>query len=317
MRTSSSNWSDPLSTYIGALGEVEILSPEEEHRLIRKYRDEKCLESRDRVIKGSLRYVVHRVRDKCQLSKGQATSGGTADNWASFAGARMSRVVLSDLIADATAALFRALDLFDPDKAGGGRFVLYARWYVDEAIRRTLSRQRSMAGTVHECKSEHNAAQKIEKLKHELTGVIADDVEIVMAKTSLGRGVVTRVLNRQFNVTYAEKVANMSRADAGDVHEASRWDLHAATAGEPPRQVETAEEDERARTLSALISMLPPARALSLRLYFGIGGVTYTSQEIAELQGMTHQAINQLLTAGLSDVRNISVSIGLDLRSLQ
>lgn len=50
--------------------------------------------------------------------KGQATSGGTADNWASFAGARMSRVVLySDLIADAT-RLFRALDLFDPDKAG-------------------------------------------------------------------------------------------------------------------------------------------------------------------------------------------------------
>lgn len=151
---------------------------------------------------------------------------------------------------------------------------------------------------MHECKSEHNAAQKIEKLKHELTGVIADDVEIVMAKTSLGRGVVTRVLNRQFNVTYAEKVANMSRADAGDVHEASRWDLHTATAGEPPRQVETAEEDEQARTLSALISMLAPPRA-GRSAITGIVAALSTSR-IADGQALITSSDQSTAYGGLS-----------------
>lgn len=307
--------------YLSDVSELEILDVATERELIRKYQEEGCVESRDRVVKGAMRYAVHRVRQKCG-----GAAGGKGGSHA------FTRDEELEAIADATLALFNAIDSFNPERAGDSKFILYARWHIDESIRRTFSVRHAVAGTPRENKMIYSASRRIRAMADELTGDIEHDVALIVDKTKISRRVATMLLRQGVgrdsgHVFPRADLENCTSTDGEYTQTRSIGDA-VVQAGQPLaaaemfeslilRTPDTANMDaERHNVLASLIAMLPPQRALVLRLYYGVDSPQFAVPEIADLLDKTHQRITQLLTAALSELRNNCVSMRLDLRSL-
>ena len=102
-----------IQLYLREIGQVELLSPEEEGELAKRVRagDEAA---RQRMIRANLRLVVHIAGEYAQLG-----------------------LPLLDLVSEGNIGLMKAVDRFDPDK--GTKFSTYAAWWIKQCIRRALS----------------------------------------------------------------------------------------------------------------------------------------------------------------------------------
>ncbi len=104
-----------MDIYLREIGQVELLSPDEEVALAKRVRAGDA-EARDRLIRANLRLVVAIAKEYAKIG-----------------------LPLLDLISEGNIGLMTAAERFDPDK--GAKFSTYAAWWIKQRIRRALRDQ--------------------------------------------------------------------------------------------------------------------------------------------------------------------------------
>jgi RNA polymerase primary sigma factor len=104
-----------LNSYLRNVGQVRLLTPNDEVELGRKVQNGDAA-ARERMIHANLRLVVTIAQDYVNLG-----------------------LPLSDLISEGNIGLMEAVGRFDPGK--GSRFSTYASWWINRAIQRALVNQ--------------------------------------------------------------------------------------------------------------------------------------------------------------------------------
>jgi RNA polymerase primary sigma factor len=107
--------SDTLHLYLREIGQVKLLTPEEEITLARRIK-KGDKNAREEMIKANLRLVVKIARDYENLG-----------------------LPLLDLINEGNIGLMKGVERFDPTK--GAKLSTYASWWIKQAIKRALANQ--------------------------------------------------------------------------------------------------------------------------------------------------------------------------------
>src|SRR5207237_1942204 len=107
--------SDTLELYLREIGQVKLLTREEEIALAKRVK-QGDQQAREQMIKANLRLVVKIARD--------------------YAGQGLP---LLDLINEGNIGLMKGVERFDPTK--GAKLSTYASWWIKQAIKRALSNQ--------------------------------------------------------------------------------------------------------------------------------------------------------------------------------
>jgi RNA polymerase sigma-32 factor len=115
---------DPSSrhNYLTVINRYPALSREEELELARRWREQKDVAARDRIVKGNLRHVVAICRRYIPY-----------------------RTTLDELVAEGSFGLVHALSKFEPER--GLRFVTYAAYWIRAYVLTHLLRCRSVIDT--------------------------------------------------------------------------------------------------------------------------------------------------------------------------
>src|SRR4051812_26091243 len=106
---------DPIRIYMREIGQVALLTPDEEIKLARRIKRGDAA-AREHMIKANLRLVVKIARDY--------------ENYG---------LPLLDLISEGNIGLMKAVERFDPNK--GAKLSTYASWWIKQAIKRALADQ--------------------------------------------------------------------------------------------------------------------------------------------------------------------------------
>jgi RNA polymerase primary sigma factor len=104
-----------LNKYLREIGQIPLLTPEQEVELARKIRKGDA-QARERMINANLRLVVTIARDYVNFG-----------------------LPLLDLISEGNIGLTKAVERFDPNK--GAKLSTYAMWWIKQAIKRALANQ--------------------------------------------------------------------------------------------------------------------------------------------------------------------------------
>lgn len=104
-----------MDIYLREIGQVELLSPDEEVALAKRVRAGDA-QARDRLIRANLRLVVAIAKEYAKIG-----------------------LPLLDLISEGNIGLMTAAERFDPAK--GAKFSTYAAWWIKQRIRRALRDQ--------------------------------------------------------------------------------------------------------------------------------------------------------------------------------
>src|ERR1041385_1990456 len=106
---------DPIRLYMREIGQVALLTPEEEVKLARRIKRGDAA-AREHMIKANLRLVVKIARDY--------------ENYG---------LPLLDLVSEGNIGLMKAVERFDPSK--GAKLSTYAAWWIKQSIKRGLADQ--------------------------------------------------------------------------------------------------------------------------------------------------------------------------------
>jgi RNA polymerase primary sigma factor len=106
---------DALQLYLREIGEVKLLTPDEEIALAKRIK-KGDKQAREQMIKANLRLVVKIARDYSGLG-----------------------LPLLDLINEGNIGLMKGVERFDPAK--GAKLSTYAAWWIKQAIKRALANQ--------------------------------------------------------------------------------------------------------------------------------------------------------------------------------
>ena len=137
------NLDDPVRMYLKEIGQVKLLSAEEEIELARKV-SEGDKKAKDKLTEANLRLVV-------SIAKKYSGRG----------------LHILDLIQEGNTGLIRAVDKFDYTK--GNKFSTYATWWIRQAITRAIADQaRTIRVPVHMVEVINKATRCNRKLVQEL-----------------------------------------------------------------------------------------------------------------------------------------------------
>ena len=104
-----------IKIYLREIGEIELLTPEEEVKLAKKIKRGNE-EAKKKMIRANLRLVVKIAHDYSRYG-----------------------LPLLDLISEGNIGLIKAVERFDPKK--GGKLSTYAAWWIKQGIKRALANQ--------------------------------------------------------------------------------------------------------------------------------------------------------------------------------
>jgi RNA polymerase primary sigma factor len=200
---------------------------------------------------------------------------------------------LIDLIGEGNVGLFAAARHFDP--ARGVRFVSYAVWWIRQAIRSALIRQRHIvrlpADRVAELARINRAADALrqelarEPTFREIAATSAAPVELVRSARAYGARDVSLD-------TPMDSEGELTLLDRFELER--EWDPdHEATAAVLGDRVDEA------------LRLLPSREAEILRLHFGLDGErAHTLEAIGEQLGVTRERVRQLRNRALRRMRD-------------
>ncbi len=238
-----------LSDYLREISRIPRLSPEEEQALARRLLAGDA-EAEQRMIEANLRLV--------------------------FAIARRYRnrgLPLSDLIAEGTLGLLRAVRKFRPDK--GTRLSTYATWWIRQAVVRALANQaRTIRLPVH--------------------------VELLLERYRKERERLTRELGRPPSLDEVARALEIPTQQLAELKEI------------PPSGPLGALLQERQDPTGPLDD-LPERERTVIRLRFGLSGEgPLTLEAIGERLGLSRERVRQIEATGLKKLRALLAVRGVD-----
>jgi RNA polymerase primary sigma factor len=259
-----------IKLYLREIGEVKLLTPEEEVELaaLIKKGDK---QAREQMIKANLRLVVKIAHDY--------------ENYG---------LPLLDLISEGNIGLMKAVGRFDPAK--GGKLSTYAAWWIKQSIKRALANQsKTIRLPVHLVDKLARMRRLSVRLQEEF-GREPTDEELA---EEMGMSPARVAQMRSAGIRPASLDAPISDDDSNSYSEVIA-DENAST---PYEQL----EDETIRLMMRdLLKTLDVREAEILSFRFGLdGGSERTLEEVGEKFDVTRERIRQIQNIALRKMRRM------------
>ena len=259
-----------IKLYLREIGQVKLLTPQEEIDLAAKIKkgDKKA---REQMIKANLRLVVKIARDYEGIG-----------------------LPLLDLISEGNIGLMKAVERFDPAK--GGKLSTYGSWWIKQSIKRALANQsKTIRLPVHLVDKISKMRRTAMRLQEEL-GREPTDEEL---GEELGITASRVAQMRMAAVRPASLDAPIGDEDSNNFAEV----VQDESADTPYEQLE---EKTVTRMLQEMVKTLDPREATILRARFGLdGGPQKTLEEVGQKFGVTRERVRQIQNIALKKLRKM------------
>jgi len=259
---------DSLQLYLREIGQVKLLTPEEEIVLAKRIkRGDK--HAREHMIKANLRLVVKIARDYENLG-----------------------LPLLDLINEGNIGLMKGVERFDLKK--GAKLSTYASWWIKQAIKRALANQsKTIRLPVHVVDKVAHIRRAEMRLRETMDRDPTD--EEVASELGLDARRVRRY--RQ-----ASRAPVSLDAPLGDDENDRVSEVVADPNATLPSEQLTYESDNA--LVQEILATLPPREREILALRFGLAdGQERTLEEVGERFGVTRERIRQIQEEALKTIR--------------
>ena len=265
------NLDDPVRMYLKEIGQVPLLTPEEETELARKVStgDKRA---KQKLTEANLRLVV-------SIAKKYSGRG----------------LHILDLIQEGNTGLIRAVDKFDYTK--GNKFSTYATWWIRQAITRAIADQaRTIRVPVHMVEVINKATRCNRKLVQELGR--EPTVEEIAAELGLP---VEKII--EANRTAADTLS--LDTPVGDEEDTSIGSF--VEDERTPGPADATSNALLAEALKEILDTLTEREADVLRMRFGMyDGRTHTLEEVGQIFGVTRERIRQIENKAIRKLRHPS-----------
>ena len=262
---------DPVRMYLKEIGQVRLLSAEEEVELAKRVA-EGDQNAKNKLTEANLRLVV-------SIAKKYSGRG----------------LHILDLIQEGNTGLIRAVDKFDWTK--GNKFSTYATWWIRQAITRAIADQaRTIRVPVHMVEVINKATRCNRKLVQELGR--EPTVEEIAAELNLP---VEKII--EANRTAADTLS--LDTPVGDEEDTSIGSF--VEDERTPGPADATSNALLAEALKEILDTLTEREADVLRMRFGMyDGRTHTLQEVGQIFGVTRERIRQIENKAIRKLRHPS-----------
>ena len=262
---------DPVRMYLKEIGQVKLLSAEEEVELA-KLVSEGDQKAKNKLTEANLRLVV-------SIAKKYSGRG----------------LHILDLIQEGNTGLIRAVDKFDWQK--GNKFSTYATWWIRQAITRAIADQaRTIRVPVHMVEVINKATRCNRKLVQELGR--EPTVEEIAAELNLP---VEKII--EANRTAADTLS--LDTPVGDEEDTSIGSF--VEDERTPGPADATSNALLAEALKEILDTLTEREADVLRMRFGMyDGRTHTLEEVGQIFGVTRERIRQIENKAIRKLRHPS-----------
>ena len=265
------NLDDPVRMYLKEIGQIRLLSAEEEVELA-KLVSEGNQAAKNKLTEANLRLVV-------SIAKKYSGRG----------------LHILDLIQEGNTGLIRAVDKFDWTK--GNKFSTYATWWIRQAITRAIADQaRTIRVPVHMVEVINKATRCNRKLVQELGR--EPTVEEIAAELNLP---VEKII--EANRTAADTLS--LDTPVGDEEDTSIGSF--VEDERTPGPADATSNALLAEALKEILDTLTEREADVLRMRFGMyDGRTHTLEEVGQIFGVTRERIRQIENKAIRKLRHPS-----------
>ena len=265
------NLDDPVRMYLKEIGQVRLLSADEEVELAKRV-CEGDQEAKNKLTEANLRLVV-------SIAKKYSGRG----------------LHILDLIQEGNTGLIRAVDKFDWTK--GNKFSTYATWWIRQAITRAIADQaRTIRVPVHMVEVINKATRCNRKLVQELGR--EPTVEEIAAELNLP---VEKII--EANRTAADTLS--LDTPVGDEEDTSIGSF--VEDERTPGPADATSNALLAEALKEILDTLTEREADVLRMRFGMyDGRTHTLEEVGQIFGVTRERIRQIENKAIRKLRHPS-----------
>ena len=262
---------DPVRMYLKEIGQVKLLSAEEEVELAKRV-SEGDQDAKNKLTEANLRLVV-------SIAKKYSGRG----------------LHILDLIQEGNTGLIRAVDKFDWTK--GNKFSTYATWWIRQAITRAIADQaRTIRVPVHMVEVINKATRCNRKLVQELGR--EPTVEEIAAELNLP---VEKII--EANRTAADTLS--LDTPVGDEEDTSIGSF--VEDERTPGPADATSNALLAEALKEILDTLTEREADVLRMRFGMAdGRTHTLEEVGQIFGVTRERIRQIENKAIRKLRHPS-----------
>ena len=265
------NLDDPVRMYLKEIGQIRLLSAEEEVDLAKRV-SEGDQDAKNKLTEANLRLVV-------SIAKKYSGRG----------------LHILDLIQEGNTGLIRAVDKFDWTK--GNKFSTYATWWIRQAITRAIADQaRTIRVPVHMVEVINKATRCNRKLVQELGR--EPTVEEIAAELGLP---VEKII--EANRTAADTLS--LDTPVGDEEDTSIGSF--VEDERTPGPADATSNALLAEALKEILDTLTEREADVLRMRFGMyDGRTHTLEEVGQIFGVTRERIRQIENKAIRKLRHPS-----------
>ncbi len=259
-----------IRIYLQEIGEVDLLTPEEEIELAARIQ-KGDMEARQRMIAANLRLVVKIAQDYARYG-----------------------LPLLDLISEGNIGLVKAVERFDPRK--GGKLSTYAAWWIKQAIKRALANQSKTIRLPAHLVDKISRMRKVERKLSEELGRDPTDAEIA-AEMGLEEATITHWQTVAIRPTSLD-------APIGDEDGSTFGEIVGDERARTPAD-ELMDEQLRAQA-EKLVRYLPHREREILKYRFGLGGAPVeTLEEVGRRFRITRERVRQLQNTALAKLRDL------------
>ena len=265
------NLDDPVRMYLKEIGQVKLLTAEEEIELAKRV-SEGDKKAKDRLTEANLRLVV-------SIAKKYSGRG----------------LHILDLIQEGNTGLIRAVDKFDYTK--GNKFSTYATWWIRQAITRAIADQaRTIRVPVHMVEVINKATRCNRKLVQELgreptLEEIAAELNLPIEKIIEAKRTAADTLSLDMPVGDEEDTTIGSFVEDDNT----------------PGPVDATSNAMLSEALTEILGTLTEREADVLRMRFGMyDGRTHTLEEVGQIFGVTRERIRQIENKAIRKLRHPS-----------
>ena len=265
------NLDDPVRMYLKEIGQIRLLSAEEEVELAKRVADGDQY-AKNKLTEANLRLVV-------SIAKKYSGRG----------------LHILDLIQEGNTGLIRAVDKFDWTK--GNKFSTYATWWIRQAITRAIADQaRTIRVPVHMVEVINKATRCNRKLVQELGR--EPTVEEIAKELNLP---VEKII--EANRTAADTLS--LDTPVGDEEDTSIGSF--VEDDNTPGPADATSNALLAEALKEILDTLTEREADVLRMRFGMyDGRTHTLEEVGQIFGVTRERIRQIENKAIRKLRHPS-----------
>ena len=289
------NTDDPLSLYLQEMGQVPLLSREEEIELAQSM-------ERARDAQRSLATELHTLEQIADMEE-QIRRGRAARRHLIEANTRLVVSVAKryrgyglpflDLIQAGNVGLIKAVDKFDYHR--GNRFSTYATWWIRQAATRSLTQHgRGIRIPIH----MSDYLRKLDKISQDMEQRLGrrPTYEELAAEVNEDPHKLRRMLRQ------SQRPVSLNK-EVGD-EDTSELE-HFIEDESTPRPDETAEDRMLHAQLEKLMATLEPREAWILKMRFGLhGSRTHTLKELGQKLGISKERVRQIQGQALKKLRH-------------